>query len=89
MERPLLSAGTTHTTYAPYIPSGWYNVGIWGIWDFGCHEEAILSEEDMGCSAIVEEEEEEKEDLTIQTMEEGVVLKNWIAAPSLARRVPE
>ncbi|XP_070055282.1 uncharacterized protein [Nicotiana tomentosiformis] len=43
----------------------------------------------MDCSAIVEEEEEEEEeDLTIQTMKEGVVLKNWTAAPSRARRVP-
>jgi len=46
----------------------------------------FLGEEDMCCSAIVEEEEEE--DLTIKTMEEGVVLKNWTSAPSLARRIP-
>ncbi|XP_070031726.1 uncharacterized protein [Nicotiana tomentosiformis] len=46
----------------------------------------FLDEEDMDCSAIVEEKEEE--DLTIQIMEEGVVLKNWTIAPSGARRVP-
>ncbi|XP_070040049.1 uncharacterized protein [Nicotiana tomentosiformis] len=45
----------------------------------------FLDDEDMDCSAIVEEEEEE--DLIIQTMEKGVVLKNWTAAPSTARRV--
>ncbi|XP_070056917.1 uncharacterized protein [Nicotiana tomentosiformis] len=38
----------------------------------------------MDCSAILEEEEEE--DLTIQTLGEGVVLKNWTAAWARARR---
>ncbi|XP_070052630.1 uncharacterized protein [Nicotiana tomentosiformis] len=43
----------------------------------------------MDCGAIVEEkEEEEEEDLTIQTMEEGVVLKNWTTEPSQACRIP-
>jgi len=46
----------------------------------------FLDEEDMDCSAIVEEEEEE--DLTIQTMEKGVVLKIWTVAPSRAHQVP-
>ncbi|XP_070036219.1 uncharacterized protein [Nicotiana tomentosiformis] len=45
----------------------------------------FLDKEDVDCSAIVEEEEE---DLTIQTMEEGAVLKNLTVAPSRARRVP-
>ncbi|XP_070045531.1 uncharacterized protein [Nicotiana tomentosiformis] len=40
----------------------------------------------MDCSVIIEEEKEE--DLTIQTMEEGVILKNWTVAPSRPRRVP-
>ncbi|XP_075077435.1 putative mitochondrial protein AtMg00860 [Nicotiana tabacum] len=39
----------------------------------------------MDCNAIAEEEEEE--DLTIHTMEKGVVLKNWTVALSRARRV--
>ncbi|XP_070037211.1 uncharacterized protein [Nicotiana tomentosiformis] len=49
----------------------------------------FLDDEDMDCSVIVEEEEEEEEeeeDLTIQTMEKGVVLKNWTATPCRARR---
>lgn len=46
----------------------------------------FLEDEDMDCSAIIEEEEEEG--LTIQTMEKGVVLKNWTATPFRARRVP-
>ncbi|XP_070047266.1 uncharacterized mitochondrial protein AtMg00860-like [Nicotiana tomentosiformis] len=45
----------------------------------------FLDKEDMDCSAIIEEEEEK--DLTIQTMEEGDVLKNWTTAPSRARRL--
>ncbi|XP_070034334.1 uncharacterized protein [Nicotiana tomentosiformis] len=45
----------------------------------------FLDEEDMDCSAIVEDGEE---DLTIQTMEEGVVLKTWTVAPSRARQDP-
>nr|XP_033514338.1 uncharacterized protein LOC117279009 [Nicotiana tomentosiformis] len=40
----------------------------------------FLDKEDMDYSAILEEEEEE--DLTIQTMGEGTVLKNWTVAPS-------
>ncbi|XP_070035011.1 uncharacterized protein [Nicotiana tomentosiformis] len=47
----------------------------------------FLDDEDMDCSAIVEEDEEE-EGLIIQTVEKGAILKNWIAAPSRARRVP-
>ncbi|XP_070054373.1 uncharacterized protein [Nicotiana tomentosiformis] len=46
----------------------------------------FLDEEDMDCSAILEEEEEE--DLTIQIVGEGAILMNWIAAPSRARQVP-
>ncbi|XP_070040090.1 uncharacterized protein [Nicotiana tomentosiformis] len=45
----------------------------------------FLDEEDMDCNAI---DKEEEEDLTIQTMEERVVLNNWTVAPSQARRVP-
>ncbi|XP_070036780.1 uncharacterized protein [Nicotiana tomentosiformis] len=48
----------------------------------------FLEDEDMDCGAIVKEEEEEEKGLIIQTVEEGVVLKNWTAAPSRARRVP-
>ncbi|XP_070011198.1 uncharacterized protein [Nicotiana sylvestris] len=39
----------------------------------------FLDDEYMDCNAMVKENEEE--DLTIQTMEKGVVLKNWTAAP--------
>jgi len=46
----------------------------------------FLDDKDMDCSVIVEEEEEE--DLIIQTMEKVAVLKNWIDAPSRAHRVP-
>ncbi|XP_070013411.1 uncharacterized protein [Nicotiana sylvestris] len=46
----------------------------------------FLEDEDMDCSAIIEEEEEEG--LTIQTAKKGAVLKNWITTPSRARRVP-
>ncbi|XP_070048473.1 uncharacterized protein [Nicotiana tomentosiformis] len=42
----------------------------------------FLDEEDMDCSAIVKEEEEE--DLTIQTMGKGAILKNWTTALSRA-----
>ncbi|XP_070046148.1 uncharacterized protein [Nicotiana tomentosiformis] len=44
----------------------------------------FLEDEDMDCSAIVEveEEEEEEEGLVIQTVEKGVVLRNWTATPS-------
>ncbi|XP_070019868.1 uncharacterized protein [Nicotiana sylvestris] len=51
-------------------------------------QEAVLDDEDMNCSAIVEKEKEEEEDLTIQTVEKGAVLKNWTVAPLRARRVP-
>ncbi|XP_070050743.1 uncharacterized protein [Nicotiana tomentosiformis] len=46
----------------------------------------FLEDEDMDCSVIVEKEEEEV--LIIQTVEKGVVLRNWTATPSRARRVP-
>ncbi|XP_070034192.1 uncharacterized protein [Nicotiana tomentosiformis] len=46
----------------------------------------FLDDKDIDCSVIVEEEEEE--DLIIQTMYKGVVLKIWTDAPSRARRVP-
>nr|XP_033513766.1 uncharacterized protein LOC117278398 [Nicotiana tomentosiformis] len=45
----------------------------------------FLDEEGMDCSLIVEEEEE---GLTIQTVGEGAILKNWTDVPSRARRVP-
>ncbi|XP_070040191.1 uncharacterized protein [Nicotiana tomentosiformis] len=45
----------------------------------------FLHEEDIDCSAILEEEEE---DPTIQRVREGAALKNWTAASSRARRVP-
>nr|XP_009588759.1 WASH complex subunit 3-like [Nicotiana tomentosiformis] len=44
----------------------------------------ISGVQDMDCSVIVEEEK----DPTIQTVEKGVVLKNWTATPFRARRVP-
>jgi len=47
----------------------------------------FLDDENMDHNAIVEEVEEE-EDFTIQTVGKRVVLKNWTAAPSRARRVP-
>lgn len=46
----------------------------------------FLDNEDMDCSTIVKEEEEEG--LIIQTMEKGAILKNWTAILSRARRVP-
>jgi len=46
----------------------------------------FMEDEDMYCSVIVEEEEEEG--IVIKTVEKGVVLKNWTATPSRARRVP-
>ncbi|XP_070022847.1 uncharacterized protein [Nicotiana sylvestris] len=62
---------------------------IWGT----AEEEALarlmnlfLEDEDMNCSAIIEEEEEEG--LTIQTMKKGVVLTNWTSTPSRAHRFP-
>ncbi|XP_070049166.1 uncharacterized protein [Nicotiana tomentosiformis] len=45
----------------------------------------FLDDEDMDCSVIVAGGEE---DLIIQIVEKGSVLKNWTAAPSRARRIP-
>ncbi|XP_070003730.1 uncharacterized protein [Nicotiana sylvestris] len=55
---------------------------------FGWAKEPVPRKRGYDCSAIIEEEEEEEEGLTIQTVEKGVVLRNWTATPSWARRVP-
>ncbi|XP_070002375.1 uncharacterized protein [Nicotiana sylvestris] len=46
----------------------------------------FLEDENMDCSAIIEEEEEE-ECLTIQTVEKRAILRNWTVTPSRACRV--
>ncbi|XP_070002654.1 uncharacterized protein [Nicotiana sylvestris] len=50
-------------------------------------KDLFLEDEDMDCSAIIEEEEEEEEGLSIQTVEKGAILRNWTATPSRARQI--
>ncbi|XP_070017523.1 uncharacterized protein [Nicotiana sylvestris] len=48
-------------------------------------KDLFLEDENMDCCAIIEKEEE---GLTIQTAAKGAILRNWIATPSRAGRVP-
>ncbi|XP_070010242.1 uncharacterized protein [Nicotiana sylvestris] len=59
---------------------------IWGTIEKEALPKLKNLDEDMECSAIIEEEEEEG--LTIQIVKKGAIRRNWTATPSRAHRVP-
>ena len=74
----------------PYLDDTFHQADtIWGSAVEGALaglKNLFLEDEDIDCSAIIEEEEEEG--LNIQTVEKGAFLRNWTAIPSWARQVP-